>query len=188
MDNVSVRDAREFFNLNVERPRMPLLDEPTGYISAMGKANLGHQMRYSVERLDAELADDVGVLGVVSHLLLELVGAGGGDDAQVVLQIIRVHADAVVADGQQPLFLVQHQPDGKLIPLDAHLVIGQAEVAQLVDGVGGVGNDFTQENFLMRVNGVYHEIQQTLGFRLELFLCHSKCHVLCRLALILSEC
>ena len=44
MDNVSVRDAREFFNLNVERPRMHLLDEPTGYISAMGKANLGHQM------------------------------------------------------------------------------------------------------------------------------------------------
>ena len=58
MDNVSVRDAREFLNLSVERPRMHLLDEPTGYISAMGKSNLGHQMRYSVERLEAELADD----------------------------------------------------------------------------------------------------------------------------------
>ena len=58
MDNVSVRDAREFLNLSVERPRMHLLDEPTGYISAMGKSNLGHQMRYSAERLEAELADD----------------------------------------------------------------------------------------------------------------------------------
>lgn len=57
MGNVSVRDAREFLNLNVERPRMHLLDEPTGYISAMGKANLGHQMRYSMERLEAELAE-----------------------------------------------------------------------------------------------------------------------------------
>ena len=57
MDNVSVRDVREFFNLSVERPRMHLLDEPTGYISAMGKSNLGHQMHYSVERLEAELAD-----------------------------------------------------------------------------------------------------------------------------------
>ena len=56
MDNVSVRDAREFLNLSVEQPRMHLLDEPTGYISAMGKSNLGHQMRYSVERLEAELA------------------------------------------------------------------------------------------------------------------------------------
>ena len=56
MDNVSVRDAREFLNLSVERPRMHLLDEPTGYISAMGKSNLGHQMRYSVDRLEAELA------------------------------------------------------------------------------------------------------------------------------------
>ena len=53
MDNVSVRDAREFLNLSVERPRMHLLDEPTGYISAMGKANLRHQMRYSVKRLEA---------------------------------------------------------------------------------------------------------------------------------------
>ena len=56
MDNVSVRDAREFLNLSVEQPRMHLLDEPTGYISAMGKSDLGHQMRYSVERLEAELA------------------------------------------------------------------------------------------------------------------------------------
>ena len=56
MDNVSVRDAREFLHLSVEQPRMHLLDEPTGYISAMGKSNLGHQMRYSVERLEAELA------------------------------------------------------------------------------------------------------------------------------------
>lgn len=56
MGNVSVRDARGFLNLSVERPRMHLLDEPTGYISAMGKSNLGHQMRYSVDRLEAELA------------------------------------------------------------------------------------------------------------------------------------
>ena len=58
MDNVSVRDAREFLNLSVEQPRMHLLDEPTGYISAMGKSNLGHQMRYSVERLEAEVAGE----------------------------------------------------------------------------------------------------------------------------------
>ena len=58
MDNVSVRDSREFLNLSVERPRMHLLDEPTGYISAMGKSNLGHQIRYSAERLEAELSDD----------------------------------------------------------------------------------------------------------------------------------
>ena len=32
------------------------------------------------------------------------------------------------------------------------------------------------------------EIQQTLGFRFELFLCHIECHVLCRLALVLLEC
>ena len=56
MGNVSVRDAREFLNLSVERPRIHLRDEPTGDISAMAKSNLGHQMRYSVDRLEAELA------------------------------------------------------------------------------------------------------------------------------------
>lgn len=57
MDNTSVRDTCDFLFLNVEQPRMHLLDEPTGYVSAMARANLGHQMRYSVKRLEAEIAD-----------------------------------------------------------------------------------------------------------------------------------
>ncbi|CAN3986065.1 D-cysteine desulfhydrase, partial [Dysosmobacter welbionis] len=73
----------------------------------------------------AELADDVGVLGVVPHLLLELVGAGGGDDAQVVLQVLLVHADAVVGDGQGPVFLVHLDLDLEVLAAHAHGVIRQ---------------------------------------------------------------
>ena len=70
---------------------------------------------------------------------------------------------------------------------EADVFVGQRQIRQLVDGVGGVGNNFTQEDLLMRINGVDHQIQQALGFCLKLFLCHT-CHVLCILALIASEC
>ena len=52
----------------------------------------------------AELADDVGgVLPAVlllGQLLLELEGAAAGDGAQVLLQLLLRHADAIVGDGQ----------------------------------------------------------------------------------------
>ena len=120
----------------------------------------------------AELADDVGVLGVVSHLLLELVGAGGGDDAQVVLQVLLVHADAVVRHGDGPGVLVHAQFDLEVLPGQLHAVVRQGLVAQLVAGVAGVGDDLPEKDLLMGVNGVDHQVQQALGLRLELFLRH----------------
>lgn len=49
---------KSYLNLQSEPRPLKLLDEPDGYISAMAKANLGHQMRYSVELLEKELADE----------------------------------------------------------------------------------------------------------------------------------
>ena len=121
----------------------------------------------------AELADDVGVLGVVAHFLLELVGAGGGDDAQVVLQVLLVHADAVVADGDEAVFLVHLQLDLEILAVQAHGLVRQRLVAQLVAGVAGVGDDLPQEDLLVGVDGVDHQIQQPLGFRFELLFCHN---------------
>ena len=120
----------------------------------------------------AELADDVGVLGVLSQLLLELVGAGGGDDAQVVLQVLLVHADAVVGDGDGARLLVSLQGDLKILALDAHLVVGKGLVGQLVHRVAGVGDQLPEEDLLVGVDGVDHQIEQPLGFRFELLLCH----------------
>ena len=120
----------------------------------------------------AELADDVGVLGVLPHLLLELVGPGGGDDTQVVLQILFVHADAIVGDRQHPAFLVHGEVDLEVLAAHAHALVGEGQVAQLVTGVAGVGDDLPEENLLVGVDGVDHQIQQPLGLRLELLLCH----------------
>ena len=55
MDESSVRVERDFHNLTVNPRRMHLLDEPHGYVSALAKNNLAHQMRFSVKTLEGEL-------------------------------------------------------------------------------------------------------------------------------------
>lgn len=55
MDNFSVRSERNFHNLIVKPKRMHLLDEPSGYTSAMVKSSLSHQMRFTVQMLEEEL-------------------------------------------------------------------------------------------------------------------------------------
>ena len=122
----------------------------------------------------AELADDVGILGVVAHFLLEAIGAGGGDDAQIVLQILLIHTDAVIRHGDGAGILVGAQLDLEIFPGHLHAVVRQRLIAQLVAGVAGVGNDLPEEDLLMGVDGVNHQIQQALGFRLELFFRHEQ--------------
>ena len=56
MDNASVREKRDFMNLAAEQPRMHLLDEPCSFVSSLAKSDLVCQMRFSVKRLEEELA------------------------------------------------------------------------------------------------------------------------------------
>ena len=125
---------------------------------------------------DAELTDDgdvlaLGLFGV--KLALELIGAALGDDAEVVLGFLLSHADAVVAHGDGALVLVDDDVDMVVGAAETDLVVGQRQVAQLVDSVGCVGDYFAQEDFFIGVNRVDHQVKQTLGFCLELFLSHS---------------
>lgn len=66
MDNFSVRCERNFHNLAAKPKQMHLLDEPSGYASAMVKSSLSHQMRFTVQRLEEELcaADNPHVLQI----------------------------------------------------------------------------------------------------------------------------
>ena len=125
---------------------------------------------------NAELTDDVGILRVIPKLLFELEGPGGGDDAQVVVKILPVHADAVVRDGEKAGILVRLDLNFKILAVKADAVVGQRFVAKLIACVAGVGDDLPKKNLVMGVDGVYHQIQQPLGFCLELFFCHGLLH------------
>ena len=136
----------------------------------------GDLIRHHKGRVEAhtELSDDIGVRSLlVLQIPLEAEAAAVGNDAQIVLQIVLVHADAVVADGEGTVVLVDGQRDLEIVTVHPHLVIGQAEIAQLVNGVRGVGDDLPQEYFLVGIDGVDHQIQQSFGLGFELFLSHS---------------
>jgi hypothetical protein len=61
---------------------------------------------------DAELADEVRVaLGVAAEIGEEVLGSGAGDGAEVGDQILFIHADAVVGDGEDSLLFVERQFD-----------------------------------------------------------------------------
>ena len=123
----------------------------------------------------AELTDHVDLirrLVVLGQTGLELTGAAAGDGAQVGLQVLLAHAHAVVGDGEGPPLLVGDDGDFQVAPGHVHAPVGEGFVGQLVLRVAGVGDELPEKNLLVGVDGVNHQVQQPLGFRLELLLCH----------------
>ena len=117
---------------------------------------------------DAELADQVGVLLLVTlQLGHELARAALGDGAQVLDRFVAAHADAVVADRQRlGLGVEQHahfEVGGILVE---RRVVERLE-AQLVAGVGRVGDQLAQEDLLVGVQRVRHQVQDLLDLGLE---------------------
>ena len=96
----------------------------------------------------------------------ELAGARARDGAEVLDHLRPAHADAVV---------VHRQGAGRGVDLqgDLELARGQLRAAQrleadLVERVGGVGDQLAQEDVLVRVQRVDHEVQQLADLGLEL--------------------
>ena len=77
---------------------------------------------------DAELADNAEILALgllTVHLVLELVGAGLGDDAEIALALVHAHTDAVVAHGQGALRLIRDDVYSVIGTIEADLIVGQ---------------------------------------------------------------
>ena len=131
---------------------------------------------------DTELTDDIDVL-VLLHGLLEAQRAGLGDGTEILDHFVLRHTDAVIGNGQGAVFGVAGDGDGEFIPVDAHLVVGQRRIGQLIDGIGGVGDDLPKENLLVGINGVNHQVKKTLRLCFELLLFHNQYTSLVYLAL-----
>ena len=119
-----------------------------------------HSLSHHKGRIEAhaKLADDVHV-GILGKLLLKLQRAALGDGTQVFLHLLLGHADAVIGDGEQAVLLVGLDGNGKVLPAQAHILVGERQVGQLVDGVGGVGDDLPEEDLLICIDRVNHQIQ-----------------------------
>jgi hypothetical protein len=118
---------------------------------------------------DAELADELGVLGgIAAQPLEEFLGARTGDGPQVVDDLRLGHADAVVLDGQRAGFLVRDERHRQLIRAHEARVCERLE-AELLAGIRGVRYQFTEKNLSVRVQRMDHQAQHLLGLGLELF-------------------
>ena len=76
-------------------------------------------------------------------------------------------ADAVVGDGDRTGFLVERHADLEVAIITIERRIVQRFEAQLVAGIRGVGNQLAQEDFLVAVQRVDHQVQQLLDFGLK---------------------
>ena len=79
----------------------------------------------------------------------------------------RLHADAVVADGQQALGLVGQDADLQLGIVAQQLGLAQRLVAELVARVGRVADQLAQEDLALLVERVDDQIEHTADIGLE---------------------
>ena len=109
---------------------------------------------------DAELADQVGVaFGVSRQIGEEILRARARDGAQMLDQILVVHADSVVADGERMLHFVEIQIDARLECQGLVRILGQREVLELVERIGGIRHQLAQKNLRMRIEGVNNQVE-----------------------------
>ena len=96
-----------------------------------------------------------------------MLGAGAGDRTEVVDQVGLGHANTRVTDGQDLVLLVGDDVDEEL-RLGVELgLVRQGLIADLVESIGGVGDELTQEDLLVGVEGVDDEAHQLADFSLE---------------------
>ena len=156
--------ARRFINifkrvvtLAAGFPQHTVLWPQTGAAGAQG--HLVGDDKAGIEP-DAELANQVGVPGLITgQLLHELASAGAGDGADVINDFLPIHADAVIGHGDGAGILVETDPDFQIGVVFVQRAISQRFETQLIAGVRGVGDQFTEKDFLVGIQGMRDQAQ-----------------------------
>lgn len=82
------------------------------------------------------------------------LGAGLGNCAQVVDHVGLGHANTGVAQAERLVLLVRDNTDVKILARVKDRRVGQRRVTDFVEGIGAVGDQFSEEDFLVRVERV----------------------------------
>ena len=89
------------------------------------------------------------------------------DCSQVADEFILCHADSVVGNSDGVGFLISGDVDFQSQVGISDSFLSELQVAQFFKGINGIGNQFTDKNFLVRVERVDDDVQQLLDFSLE---------------------
>ena len=82
-------------------------------------------------------------------------------------QVLAGHADAVVGDGQRLGVRVERDGDGEGAAALDQLGPGERLVAQLLAGVGGVGDELADKDLAVGIDRMNHQMQQARNVGLE---------------------
>ena len=119
-------------------------------------------------KADAELPDQLRILLLVAaQLCEELARPGLGDRPEVLDRLLPAHPDAVVGDGDRALRLVAAHLDRQLAMAFHQRRLRDRFEPQLVQRIGGIADQLAQEDFLVAVQRVDHQVQQLLDFGLK---------------------
>ena len=117
----------------------------------------------------AKLTDDVDIGALLLGVLgLKLLGAGMGDGAQVALELLGGHTDTVIRNRDGTGIFIKGNTDGQVALVELDTRILQALKVELIDGIARVGDKLAQEDFLIGVDGVDHEVEQFFALGLKL--------------------
>lgn len=79
---------------------------------------------------------------------------GLGNGTKVVDHVGLGHADAAVADGENLIIFFRNYTNEELLLGLKDRGVGEGGVANFVQRVGAIGDDFTEENLFVGVEGV----------------------------------
>jgi hypothetical protein len=91
-------------------------------------------------------------------------------------EVFLIHADAGIGDSQNLVGLIQLEVDAWCVDTitDDGLVpvLSQSKVAQFIERIGGIGNEFAEEDFRVRVERMDDQLEKLAYFCLELLFGH----------------
>ena len=121
-----------------------------------------HVIGHDESRIKAhtELANQIRVFfRVTRQLFKKRFGARFGDGAQVFNHFFTAHADAIVGDGDGFSRRIAGNANLQIAIVFQQSGIVQSLKTQFIGGVGGIGNQFTQEDFFVGIQRVNHQLQ-----------------------------
>ena len=117
---------------------------------------------------NAKLPDELCVPGGVgAQVLEELARPGLGDGTDMFDHLLARHADTVVGDGDRTGGLVIGDTKCQRGIVPEQLGVCDRLEAQLVAGIRPVRHQLAQEDFLVPVQGVNHQVEQLFDFSLK---------------------
>ena len=117
---------------------------------------------------DAELADKVRIpLGIPGKVCQKVLRARPGDGPEMRDEVLIIHPDARIGDAERSGLFVQLEIDARVEGKRLVGLLGEREILQLIERIGGVRDELPKKDLLMRVQRMDNELKQLADFSLK---------------------